>query len=117
MLPEHIAKEINKIQTIRKNNVIEEQNKICDTIYSSIVDTITNNPISGSKVIDIKHNNGNYCYYSECIDNMRFKSIKKQLNIDYYAVSGVKTISPSENLKFEYNFKEHDLLMLSVVKK
>ena len=48
---------------------------------------------------------------------MRFKSIKKQLNIDYYAVSGVETISPSENLKFEYNFKEHDLLILSVVKK
>jgi hypothetical protein len=121
MLPEHIVKEIHKIQMTRKNKVIEEQNKICDNIYSSIVDTITNNPVSGSKVIDIKHtknnNNGYFDYYSECIDNMRFKTIKRQINIDYYAVSGVKSISQYENLKLEYNFKEHDLLSLTVVKK
>jgi hypothetical protein len=117
MLPEHIVKEIHNIQTIRKNTIIEEKNKICDTIYSSIVDTITNNPISGSKVISIKNNNGYFHYYSECIDNMRFKNIKRQIDIDYYAVSGLKVISPSENLKFEYNFKEHDLISLSVVKK
>jgi hypothetical protein len=52
-LPDDIVQKIHNNRMIRINNIEQEKNKNCENIYSSIIDTIIQNPISGSKVVDI----------------------------------------------------------------
>jgi len=118
-LPDEIIKKINYNRMVRRNNIEQEQNKICDKIYSSIIESIIDNPISGTKVVNIpkmEYNNNIY-YLPDCINHKRFENIKKQINIDFYAPIGITYIDPSENLKFEYNFNKSDLIYLDKVKK
>lgn len=116
-LPDEVIKKINYNRMVRRNNIEQEQNKICDKIYSSIIESIIDNPISGTKVVNIPKMEKNIYYLPDCINHKRFENIKKQINIDFYAPIGITYIDPSENLKFEYNFNKSDLIYLDKVKK
>jgi hypothetical protein len=116
-LPDDIVQKIYNNRMIRKNNIEQEKNKNCENIYSSIIDTIIQNPISGSNVVDILKKENKYYNFSECIKTERFKYIKKRLDVDLYILSGKTLTNEFENVKFEYNFNENDYIWLSNVTK
>jgi hypothetical protein len=116
-LPDDIVQKIHNNRMIRINNIEQEKNKNCENIYSSIIDTIIQNPISGSKVVDILKKESKYYNFSECINTKRFKDIKKRLDVDLFTLSGTTTTNEFENVKFEYNFNENDYIWLSNVTK
>jgi hypothetical protein len=117
-IPDEIVKEINNNRMVRKNNIEQEQNKICDKIYSSMIESIIENPISGKKVVNIPKMEFNNMYYlPECINHKRFEKVKKQLNIDLYSLGGNTYLHPFENIKFEYDFNKSDLIYIDKEKK
>jgi hypothetical protein len=117
-LSEEVIKKINNNRMVRINNIEQEQNKICDKIYSSIIESIIENPISGKKVVNIPKMEVNNMYYlPECINHKRFENVKKQINVDFYSLQGLSFIHPFENLKFEYDFNKSDLICIDKEKK